>query len=377
MRHPNPLLSSLHRLGLVLLACVALAGCDEEEYRLRKNVKNLSAQERQDYVAAVLKLKQTPSPHDSRYSWYDQFVVFHKQVVELGKQHDGEHPTVHQGHTNPTFLPWHRKMLLLYEDALREVSGKDITLPYWDWTDPESTAAVFAEDFMGPGGVKEQDYAVLSGPFRKGVWTLNVLPDPARWSEKAPYTHLVRGLGDDSGNFKDGTREIQYRFSLPTLADVETCLSIPEYDPAGDKDSWTRLVPKLKSFRNCLEGFGGRLADGTEDPGQYMHNIVHDWVAGIFQRPDGRVLVGTMEPLETSPNDPIFFLHHANVDRIWALWEQRHGSTYTPGSGGPAGSNRDDPLLPFQQYADDPRMKAHGLTSGSMLDTSSLSYAYE
>lgn len=30
---------------------------------------------------------------------------------------------------------------------------------------------------------------------------------------------------------------------------------------------------------------------------------------------------------QTSPNDPIFFLHHANVDRLWAMWQDYHGQT--------------------------------------------------
>ena len=29
----------------------------------------------------------------------------------------------------------------------------------------------------------------------------------------------------------------------------------------------------------------------------------------------------------TSPNDPIFWLHHANIDRIWSAWQDRHGVT--------------------------------------------------
>lgn len=28
----------------------------------------------------------------------------------------------------------------------------------------------------------------------------------------------------------------------------------------------------------------------------------------------------------TSPNDPVFFLNHCNVDRIWEDWQQRHGN---------------------------------------------------
>jgi hypothetical protein len=45
----------------------------------------------------------------------------------------------------------------------------------------------------------------------------------------------------------------------------------------------------------------------------------------------------------TSPNDPVFFLHHCNVDRIWALWQYAHpASAYLPAAGGPAGHNLND-----------------------------------
>jgi len=36
----------------------------------------------------------------------------------------------------------------------------------------------------------------------------------------------------------------------------------------------------------------------------------------------------TMEPL-TSPNDPAFFLHHCNVDRVYESYLQSHGP-YSP-----------------------------------------------
>jgi tyrosinase len=32
----------------------------------------------------------------------------------------------------------------------------------------------------------------------------------------------------------------------------------------------------------------------------------------------------------SSPNDPVFYLNHCNVDRIWAAWLQDNGSTYVP-----------------------------------------------
>jgi tyrosinase len=45
----------------------------------------------------------------------------------------------------------------------------------------------------------------------------------------------------------------------------------------------------------------------------------------------------------TSPNDPIFFLHHANIDRIWWNWQQRWGiANYQ----GPPGRGQTD-LMPY------------------------------
>ena len=26
----------------------------------------------------------------------------------------------------------------------------------------------------------------------------------------------------------------------------------------------------------------------------------------------------------TSPNDPVFWLHHCNIDRLWAEWRVQH-----------------------------------------------------
>jgi len=43
-----------------------------------------------------------------------------------------------------------------------------------------------------------------------------------------------------------------------------------------------------------------------------IHNGVHDWVGG------------TMSDLLTAPADPIFWMHHANIDRLWWEWQQRH-----------------------------------------------------
>lgn len=70
-------------------------------------------------------------------------------------------------------------------------------------------------------------------------------------------------------------------------------------------------------FTYGLEGWGKR-ADGTSLP---AHNHGHAWVGGI------------MNNTSTSPTDPVFWLHHAEVDRLWETWRQTNPSVAPPLSG--------------------------------------------
>lgn len=322
------------------------------EIRVRKSVTALTTAERKEFVDAVVALKHAKSPYDPSLSYYDQFVQWHKDRYVC---HSGEHVPITKSmlmvHTGPMFLPWHREFIRRFEDALREVTGKAITLPYWDWTDPESVSrdnprAVFREDFMGGDGNPDEQYAVTTGPFKKGVWTLNVRPEGATWVPSAT-TYLTRRLGVAQ--------------SLPTKAQIETVFAAGEYDVPP----YSAASDRGKSFRNALEGNAGPNpmqcgSDGwmafssdlattpavaSERP--TFHNMVHGWVGGSLSSSGARpVIRGTMV-LPTSPNDPIFFLHHANVDRLWAAWQAAHpGKTYEPRAEY-IGNSADSAMAPF------------------------------
>ncbi|MGE5347514.1 MAG: tyrosinase family protein, partial [Acidithiobacillales bacterium] len=42
-----------------------------------------------------------------------------------------------------------------------------------------------------------------------------------------------------------------------------------------------------------------------------------------------RTLGGDMATA-ASPTDPLFFLHHANIDRIWSEWQKAHPAQAPP-----------------------------------------------
>ena len=176
-------------------------------------------------------------------------------------------------HVGPAFLPWHREYLRRYEEALAAVDPT-VSLPYWNWGlgSEAETAALFQDDRIGPRGG-----TVTSGYFAETATTQN----PLGWT-----IHLgLRPFG--SALSRTGTDDVGL---LPSQAAVIEVLE----------------KTRFSTFRPALEG-GNELSPGHGD----MHNGVHRWVHGdMFSM--------------SSPNDPIFFMHHAQIDRIWAIWQRKH-----------------------------------------------------
>jgi tyrosinase len=172
------------RRAVVTLAVVlAVSGCcasasataaTRSHPRLRKDVASLTKRERSNFVHAVLKLKRAPSPYDRHLNYYDQFVKWHR---DLYRCKPGQVELM--AHGGPMFLPWHRAYVLAFENALRQVSGKRITVPYWDWASPGSTRAALA--LVGGDGNPDQQYVVTKGPFRKGRFRIRVNPQQKEW----------------------------------------------------------------------------------------------------------------------------------------------------------------------------------------------------
>lgn len=333
---------------------------------VRKNVKDLSSAEKRDYVNAVLKAKSTPDPANPGLNYYDAFVRIHLDAFRCTNGWNQGNNWAGAAHHSPTFLPWHRELLAKYEAMLRQVSGKpSLALPYWDWTDPASTKSVFSPDFMGGNGDPSQGYAVTDGPFRKGAWTLNVR-DPggalaSLGTNVAPVQrHLVRNFGAFAGG----------RIELPTLAQVNSAVHVHGFDTVPF-NAQSKLT---KSFRNTVEGFRQALPAAciqgylqqNSAPGAAhdLHNGVHIYVGGIWQQ--GKQNLQGSITYDTSPNDPVFWLHHANIDRLWAAQEIAQREHYAPQEGAAVGWNGNDTMWPW-----------HDRTINSWLNTFRNGYRYE
>ena len=339
--------------------------------RIRRNLTKLSVTDKAELVEAILKLKKAPSPFDVRFNYYDQLVVWHLLAQCCPKP---EHPdTPWPSHDNPAIWPWHRILLHLFEEGLESVTGKPIAIPYWDWTDPKSLDVVFADDFMGPRrGDPDQLYEVTSGPFRKGAWRLNVLSPPS--GDPGQSRCLVRafGVGDEPAS------------GMPTAKELEEAMALREYDVAP----FDITSDPGRSFRARLDGHYGLRGkrcsgDGIEEivPGPSpkpakLHAGVHRYVGGLF-KVGNRIWCGTLKT-HASPNDPVFFLHHAFLDKVWADWMALHGRIYQPEKEIPKTGEMlvgvpglNTPLPPFDRVAPD------RCSVASVLDHTKLGYNYD
>ena len=280
---------------------------------IRKNIYSLTDGQLQAFKDAVNAIKADGS--------YDDFIERHHHSMMTPTLSPGEVGSANfrnVAHRGPAFLPWHRYFCRELELTL-QTKNPLVTLPYWDWAgdaaDPLNAALwntnpaqriYIGGDGTGPGGV------VTTGPFAN--WTA-LVEGPGNTFVQRPGG-IIRELGSNP-DFGSGIGVPAF----PTAAQVSDVIAnFATYDTAP----WR--TASAGSFRNRLEGW---LAAAGEN-GSQLHNRVHIWVGG------------DMGP-GTSPNDPVFFLHHCNIDRLWALWQYAHpASAYEPASGGPPGHNLND-----------------------------------
>ncbi|ABD09626.1 hypothetical protein ThrDRAFT_00721 [Frankia casuarinae] len=298
---------------------------------------------RKAYIRGIKLLKHEPTtlrtnqfgiPGPSRpVRTYDLFVIWHVIAMNTPVPPGGSPSNRNAAHAGPVFLPWHRVMLGWLEVHLQRVLGDpNFGLPYWDWardgtpsapaTAPNPAASALWRNT--PDGFGGQGTPIPGGAF---------FFDPAD-----PTSFRVRISTSSSGALQQVVeRGVRRRFGsatfgssiLPSNADITAAFDTVA-DPTLASYDEAPFNVSSRGFRNRLEGFIGTG----------LHNQVHRWVGG-----------GRDMSLASSPNDPVFFVHHCNVDRVWEGWMRRHGRVYQPDMTAPAsllGHRIDDPLVsPF------------------------------
>ncbi|CAE6478903.1 unnamed protein product [Rhizoctonia solani] len=227
---------------------------------VRVEWRSLTQPQRDSYHAAVKCLQTKPGGVVDGQSLFDRF----------SKNHVDMFGSIHYV---AAFLAWHRYFSFARSRVMKDC-GYDGPTPYWDWTkdvDNMAQSEIFdpIKGFGGNGNTS-QNNCVQDGPYSPNSnFTLT-------W----PQSQCLQR------NFQMQTSSSSWRpASSPSTRHSQAVIN-----DINNNDKFTDFWPALE-----------------EGPHDSVHNEINDDMASSF-----------------SPVDALFFMHHNNVDRLWALWQGRN-----------------------------------------------------
>lgn len=273
--------------------------CERNGTVVRKEWGEMAVAERINYTDAVKCLTRKPprlptKDYPGVRSRFDDFVATHiNQTLKV--------------HYSGLFLPWHRRFLHLWEQALREECNYKGHQPYWNWPlwaddlknsplfdcsssslsgdgeynpdeQPLSGGNITIPRGSGGGCVPKgcgpfADFEVHLGPFSRNIVSLTELPEPK-------FDYNPRCLNRSLNHF------VATRYTNTTI--INNLLA----------------TTNITQFQTAMDHWPAR-PDGVFG----LHG------GGHFS------LGAAMQDLFASPQDPAFMLHHSMIDRLWAQWQ--------------------------------------------------------
>jgi tyrosinase len=350
---------------------------------VRYNVTSKKGQEMlKSYAVAVQKMLELPPSHP--HNWFRNAFV-----------HMMDCP-----HGNWWFYVWHRGYVGYFEQTVRKLSGNpEFAFPYWDWSELQELPLSMFAGVLTPTNEAFAKYTkdlptfeTVVKPAIQAYW--NTLNADQLAQQKlrgyASFDDLWKGvMGWDPVNQQYDVSDqafaiteraryvpIDNRSLPPTIAqecsvdNVNQGLEPTEFNSSLMANSFTSVrttshnaAPAGKDSFSLLEG--------------QPHNHVHNFIGGAFDGPGnwGDGPFGNMTN-NLSPVDPIFFLHHANMDRLWESWsakQQKYGLPDLPTGADRADFDKD----PFLFFVDADGNYVLNGKAGDYIHTARFGYRYD
>jgi tyrosinase len=217
-----------------------------------------------------------------------QFLSGSTQTVNLFDVFQQMHAASRNGmlHGTSAFPPQHKALMWLYESALRMVCQRSglytvaqccaLTLPYWEW---------------------ELGYVEVAGMPGGGYWgnitRTDVFQYPELMGDTTPQsgTNFIDiGIFSYDKDFDPPGQDLKRAFSFSALSNFTGPAQIRNFIVNN---------PTFSSFLPYIHGS--------------LHGQIHTYIGF------------TMSSTGTAANDPLFYMHHCNVDRLYHLWADCHG----------------------------------------------------
>jgi tyrosinase len=301
-------------------------------------------------------------------------------------------------HGNWWFYVWHRGYLGYFERTIRVLSGEDsFAMPYWDWTQQPQIPDRMFDGVLSPTDKAFEPYtgnlAAFTSLIKQALssyWNSLSSVQHAQlnargyrafndlWNDVTGFTASIPGGGGISGNQAFTiTCGARYLSRDNAKLDDKTAYNVsPFVIDAG-------LLPiDFYNAANYLSFTSSKTPSHNSQPGGsnsfstlegLPHNKVHNYIGGVGQIDPGPY--GNMTNF-LSPVDPIFFLHHANIDRLWDVWTRKQRARKLPYL--PTGQDlKTLSEEPFLFYVDGTGNYVGTSKAGDYLSTEAFDYDYE
>ena len=250
------------------------------------------------YAKAIVELKKLPITDRRSWRYLAAMHQFDRQMwiglglitasTQLPPASDTNIAWNQCQHSSYYFLPWHRGYLRRFEQIVAATivslgGPADWKLPYWNYLDAANPNA-----------------------------------------RKIPEAFLAKFLPPPNQTTRNPLEDV-LRFGQKVIG-PEPALQIDDIDltPMDERD-FTGSVSfggSRTQFSNPDVGVRGALENAP-------HGSVHVLVGGVRPVNPGN---GYLSAFETAGLDPLFWLHHCNIDRLWAAWMTKPGVRMESGS---------------------------------------------
>ncbi|KAH8725083.1 common central domain of tyrosinase-domain-containing protein [Phaeosphaeriaceae sp. PMI808] len=279
-------------------------------------------------------------------------------------------------HASSLFGSWHRPYLALFEQILHDRAvdianeypagdardkatqiANKVRLPYWDWAvDPPNDQGSMPGSLRRPM-VKVTFPNGTIDEINNPLYRYNF--HPLKFEDFSPLSEF---------QFKNWNHTIRYPldgFAInATSRDDDVNARVGKQQP-NLRDMLYKLLTIYQPFNQVSNKANGGSIGNFE--------TLHDGLHNVFG-------LGHMGIVEVSAFDPIFWLHHCNIDRIIALYQYRYPDTWVESASQAMGTftmakgsaqGADSPLAPFHMNAD-----GHMWTSATSRNWTSFGYTY-
>jgi tyrosinase len=188
-------------------------------------------------------------------------------------------------------------------------AASTLRIPYWDW----AVAAPFGQNTL-PDSVAQPTITVIT-------------PNGSQIIDNPLYAYTFNPM--DSGLYWQQFLQWPQTLRRPNSTDADAVTQVDQLLSTlnNQQSSWSQRIYNLFVLDNKYNfmDFSNEIFNPKSDSFQVdsiesVHNSIHTEIGG----PN----IGHMGVIDVAAFDPIFWMHHAMVDRCFALWQAIYPQTY-------------------------------------------------